>query len=342
MFGRKPIGERLQKIQEASNYSNNAFQNKSVTPTFTNGGTFWSVSKMFFFTKRDRNKPSVPLPSVKTNLKQLNKDENVLVWMGHSSYFMQIDGKTFLVDPVLSGHASPFSFTTNSFAGSDIYTPDDFQEIDFLVISHDHWDHLDYKTVTQLKPKVKTIITGLGTAQHLERWGFDKKIIIEKNWNEHADLGEGFNVTVLPARHFSGRTFTRNKAVWASFALQTPTQKIYIGGDSGYDNHFKEIGNTYGPFDIAILECGQYNQYWSNIHMMPEETVQAAQDLKAAKLLPVHWGKFALSLHSWDEPINRATKAAAEKNFPLLTPMIGEKVTLSITNSFSRWWQQVN
>ena len=342
MFGRKPIGERLQKIQQAANYNSNAFQNKSVTPTFTNGGTFWSVSKMFFFTKRERNKPSGILPSVKTNLKQLKKDENILVWMGHSSYFMQIDGKTFLVDPVLSGHASPFSFTTNSFAGSDIYTPDDFPEIDFLFISHDHWDHLDYKTVTRLKPKIKTIITGLGTAQHLERWGFDKKIIIEKNWNEHADLGEGFNVTVLPARHFSGRTFTRNKAVWVSFALQTPTQKIYIGGDSGYDDHFKEIGNAHGPFNLAILECGQYNQYWSNIHMMPEETVQAAQDLKTEKLLPVHWGKFALSLHSWDEPINRVTKAAAEKNFPLLTPMIGEKVTLSAINSFSRWWHQVN
>lgn len=342
MFGRKPNGERLMKIQQAFNYSNNAFQNKSVTPTFTNGGTFLSVSKMFFFTKRERNKPSVPLPSVKTNLKQLNKDENVLVWMGHSSYFMQIDGKTFLVDPVLSGHASPFSFTTNSFAGSDIYTPDDFPEIDFLFISHDHWDHLDYKTITKLKPKIKTIITGLGTAAHLERWGFNKNTIIEKNWNESARLGEGFSVTVLPARHFSGRTFTRNKAVWVSFALQTPTQKIYIGGDSGYDDHFKEIGNTYGPFDLAILECGQYNQYWSNIHMMPEETVQAAQDLKAVKLLPVHWGKFALSLHSWDEPINRVTKAAAEKKFPLLTPLIGEKLTLSITKSFSMWWQQVD
>jgi L-ascorbate metabolism protein UlaG (beta-lactamase superfamily) len=342
MFGRKPTGERLQKIQQAGNYSNNSFQNQTASSTFTNGGTALSVMKMFFFDKRVRNKPSVPLPSVKTDLKQLNKDENVLVWMGHSSYFMQIDGKIFLVDPVLSGHASPFSFTTNSFAGSDIYTPDDFPEINFLFISHDHWDHLDYKTITQLKPKIKNIVTGLGTAQHLERWGFDKKIIIEKNWNESADLGEGFSVTVLPARHFSGRTFTRNKAVWASFALQTPTQKIYIGGDSGYDNHFKEIGNTYGPFNLAILECGQYNQYWSNIHMMPEETVQAAQDLKAEKLLPVHWSKFSLSLHSWDEPINRITKAATENNMPLLTPMIGEKANLTGQQSFLQWWQGIN
>lgn len=153
MFGRKPTGERLQQIQQAPNYSQNTFQNQSHTPNFTNDANFFTVLNKFFFGKRVRNKPSVPLPSVKTDLKQLNKNENVLVWMGHSSYFLQIDGKTFLVDPVLSGHASPFSFTTNSFAGSDIYTPDDFPEIDFLFISHDHWDHLDYKTVTKLKPK---------------------------------------------------------------------------------------------------------------------------------------------------------------------------------------------
>lgn len=342
MFGRKPTGERLQQIQQAANYSQNAFQNQSNTPSFTNGANFFTVLTKFFFGKRVRNKPEAPLPSVKTNLKQLSKDENVLVWMGHSSYFMQIDGKTFLVDPVLSGHASPFSFTTNSFAGSDIYTPDDFPEIDFLFISHDHWDHLDYKTITALKPKIKRIVTGLGTAQHLERWGFDKKIIIEKNWNEHADLGEGFNVTALPARHFSGRTFTRNKAIWVSFALKTPTQKIYLGGDSGYDKHFKEIGNNHGPFNIAILECGQYNEYWSNIHMMPEEVVQAAEDLKAGKLLPVHWGKFALSMHSWDEPINRVTKAANENSMPLLTPMIGEKLNFNTPDNYKRWWLQIN
>lgn len=213
MFGSLPKNERLKRIQQSANYSNNSFQNQTPAATFTNGGNMLSVSKMFFFTKKERNKPAAPLPSLKTDLKKLNKDENILVWMGHSSYFMQIDGKTFLVDPVLSGHASPFSFTTNSFAGSDIYTPDDFPEIDFLFISHDHWDHLDYKTVTKLKPKIKTIVTGLGTAQHLERWGFNREMIIEKNWYESAALTEGFTVTVLPARHFSGRTFTRNKAV---------------------------------------------------------------------------------------------------------------------------------
>lgn len=343
MFGRKPAAERLQLIQQLPNYKNGAFQNQSFTPSFTDGASFSKVFYNFFFSKKERNKPAVPLPSVKTNLLQLNKSENVLVWMGHSSYFIQVDGKTILVDPVLSGHASPFSFTTRSFPGSDIYTADDIPEIDFLFISHDHWDHLDYKTITQLKPKIKNIITGLGTAAHLERWGFSKSIIIEKNWYESAGLADGFSVTVLPGRHFSGRTFTRNKAVWVSFALQTPSQKIYLGGDSGYDIHFKEIGKNYGPFDLAILECGQYNRYWKHIHMMPEETVEAAIDLGAQKLLPVHWGKFALSLHSWDEPINRVTAAAEAARLPLATPMIGQKMNLTDSRQqFPRWWNGIS
>ncbi len=343
MFGRKPAAQRLQQIQQSSNYKDGAFQNQSFTPSFTDGASFSKVFYQFFFSKKERNKPSVALPSVKTDLKQLSKEENVLVWMGHSSYFMQVDGKTILVDPVLSGHASPFSFTTNSFAGSDIYTPDDFPAIDFLFISHDHWDHLDYKTILQLRPKINTIITGLGTAEHLERWGFPKNNIIEKNWYEHAVLGDGFSVTVLPGRHFSGRTFTRNKAVWVSFALQTPTQKIFLGGDSGYDTHFAETGNEHGPFDLAILECGQYNRYWKHIHMMPEETVQAAIDLKAKRLLPVHWGKFALSLHSWDEPVNRVSIAADKTGMPIATPMIGQKLKLDDNSQqFTRWWNGIN
>lgn len=339
MFGRKPLAERQQLIEQAANYKESSFQNQSHTPSFTDGANFFTVLNKFFFAKKERNKPAVPLPSVKTDLKQLDKDENVLVWMGHSSYFMQLDGKTFLVDPVLSGHASPFSFTTNSFAGSDIYTTDDIPEIDFLFISHDHWDHLDYKALTKLKPKIKHIVTGLGTAEHLEKWGFSKTSITEKNWNETVTLADGFMVTVLPARHFSGRTFTRNKAVWVSFALTTPSHKIYLGGDSGYDNHFTEIGQNHGPFDLAILECGQYNAYWKHIHMMPEETVQAAQDLKAKQLLPVHWGKFALSMHPWDEPVNRVTTAGAAAGLPVLTPMIGQKLDITASsNSFSAWW----
>jgi L-ascorbate metabolism protein UlaG (beta-lactamase superfamily) len=342
-FGSKPAGQRLQTIQASGNYRKGQFQNLSVTPQLTGGASFGSVLMKFIFGKKPRRMPAQRLPSVKTNLLQLRKEEDVLVWMGHSSYFMQVDGKTILVDPVLSGHASPLSFTTRSFAGADIYTTDDIPEIDFLFITHDHWDHLDYNTIKKLQPNIKTIITGLGTAAHLERWGFDTNSIIEKDWNESAALADGFTVTVTAARHFSGRTFVRNKAIWASFVLQTPAHKIFIGGDSGYDTHFKTIGNTHGPFDIAILECGQYDKNWKYIHMMPEETVQAAQDLQAKKLLAVHWGKFALANHPWDDPVNRVHKAATENNIPLLTPMIGEKVNINDdAQSFKTWWKDVD
>ncbi len=339
-FGAFAKGGRLQRIQSSPNFRDGSFQNQHFTPNLAEGTNYFTVLKEFFFGKSKRNRPDGSLPSQKTNLHTLPANENVLVWFGHSSYFMQVDGKKMLIDPVFSGNASPFSFTTKSYPGTDVYTPEDMPEIDYLFISHDHWDHLDYPTILALRPKIRKIITGLGTAAHLERWGFDTAIIIENDWNEKTELEIGFVVHTLPTRHFSGRTFTRNKALWLSFALTTPSMKIYLGGDSGYDTHFAEIGKTLGPFDLAILECGQYNPYWKYIHMMPEETIQAAIDLQAKKLLPVHWAKFSLSLHAWDEPIIRVTKEGERKNFPVLHPMIGQKMYLAGgENKFTNWWE---
>ena len=339
-FGKLPSGKRLEKIQHSPNYREGSFQNIHHTPNLEEGQSYFRVMKEFFFNKDKRNTPKQKLPSQKTDLLSLKTDENVLVWFGHSSYFMQIDGKKILVDPVLSGNAGPLSFTTKSYTGTDIYTPEEFPEIDYLFISHDHWDHLDYKTVTKLN--VKKIITGLGTGAHFERWGFDPNLIIEKDWNEEARLDEGFYIHTFPARHFSGRSFKRNQAIWVSFIFITPTMKIFIGGDSGYDTHFTDIGKAYGPFDLAILECGQYNRYWKYIHMMPEETAQAAVELQAKILLPVHWGKFSLGLHAWDEPIIRVTKACTERNMPVIHPMIGECVNLNAPIASKRWWEGIN
>ena len=163
--------------------------------------------KEFLLDKKDRVKPIDLIPSMKTDLLNLDPGKDVLVWFGHSSYFMQVDGKKILVDPVASGAASPVSFNIKAFKGTDIYTTEDMPEIDFLFISHDHWDHLDYETVHKLKPKIKRIVCALGVGEHLERWGFDKSIIIEQNWNDDINLGEGFVVHTAPARHFSGRGF---------------------------------------------------------------------------------------------------------------------------------------
>lgn len=337
-FGGVPKGARLQQIQRSPNYRDGQFQNLSPTPQFTEGATFLSVLKEFFFSSKERRKPLTTLPSKKTDLHKLNPNENVIIWFGHSSYFIQVDGKKILVDPVFSGNASPLKGTTRSFNGSDEYTVTDIPNIDYLIITHDHWDHLDYPTVKQLKSKVKKVITPLGVGAHLEKWGFDSNIITEGDWHSEHNLGEGFKVNIVPARHFSGRGFKRNGTLWASFILTTPTKKLYLGGDSGYDIHFAEIGTKYGPFDLAILENGQYNKSWKHIHMLPQEVVQAAIDLKARKLLPVHWGKFSLSLHAWDEPIKTVLTEAKNRNIPTLHPMIGQLLNLDDPGEQTEWW----
>ncbi|MDV6167625.1 MBL fold metallo-hydrolase [Flavobacterium sp. DG1-102-2] len=338
-FGSQPKGERLKKIEQAANYKDGQFQNQHHTPDLAEGVSMLTVLNKFFFGKSKRSKPAQPLPSQKIDLLHLDPSENVIVWFGHSSYFIQANGKTMLVDPVFSGAASPVSFTTRAFAGADVYAVEDLPAIDFLFISHDHWDHLDYETVLKLKDKVKKIITGLGTGQHFERWEFDMATVEERNWNETIDLGSGFVIHTTPARHFSGRGLKRNGALWTSFVVKTPTLNLYLGGDSGYDTHYKEIGDQYGPFDLAILECGQYNEYWKYIHMMPEQVVTAAQELKAKKLMPVHWAKFSLALHDWDEPILRVTAEAKKQAMPIMTPMIGQKASLTNDEVFTEWWK---
>lgn len=339
-FGKIPSGHDKARVQQSPQYSKKEFENQSFTPMMVEDVNYATITWDFFFNKPKYSTPPKSIPGVKTDLKNLDPEENILVWFGHSSYFLQLDGKTVLVDPILSGLASPVPYTTTSFPGSDIYSPDDFPTIDFLFITHDHWDHLDYPTVIKLKSKVKRVITSLGVGSHLRHWGFTPEIISETDWNTRTDLGNGFNVHTTPARHFSGRGFIRNQSLWSSFVLKTPTQKIFIGGDSGYDGHFKTIGEEHGPFDLALLECGQYNKNWRYIHMMPEETVQAAIDLKAKHLMPVHWGKFALSMHNWDEPIIRASSEAKRLNQPLVTPKIGELVWLkNLDQQFEYWWE---
>ena len=341
-FGKLPAGNNLTNIKNSTNYNINKFKNRSFTPDLSEGVSYSKVLKEFIFNKSKRIKPSSILPSQKVHLLTRDADKNKLVWFGHSSYFMQVDGKKILVDPVMSGSASPVKFTTRSYIGSDVYTPNDLPEIDYLFITHDHWDHLDYETIVQLKPKIKKVICGLGESSHLEKWGYDKNLIIEKDWDQEVVLDNNFIVNTATARHFSGRGLKRNQSLWMSYIFTTPTLKIYVGGDSGYDTHFKTIGTKYGPFDLSILECGQYHNNWKYIHMMPEEVVQAAKDLNAKKFLPVHWAKFSLSQHDWDDPIIRVTGEAEKQRIPVLHPMIGEEADLNNFQHFGRWWEQVD
>lgn len=342
IFGKLPSGKRLERIKQSKNYVDGKFKNLSFTPDLSEDASYPTVLKDFFCDTNSTQQPPKKLPSQKTDLLNLDINEDVLVWFGHSSYFIQIDGKKILVDPVFSGNASPLSFTTKSFDGSDVYTTDEFPEIDYLFISHDHYDHLDYKTIIQLQPKIKKVITGLGTGEHFEYWNFAPDKIIEGDWFDKIELEDGFVVHTTPGRHFSGRSLNRNKALWTSFVLQTPTMKLFLGGDSGYDTHIADIGNKFGPFDLVILECGQYNKNWKYIHMMPSEVLQAAQDLQTKRLLPVHWSKFKLAIHGWTEPIETLLSLNNEIKLPILTPMIGEKLLLKDDQQvFTEWWKNI-
>lgn len=340
-FGKAPSGKRLERIQKSPHYKNGAFDNLRFTPQLAEDTSMPKVMFRFLFGKNEHAKPKQNFNFTKTDLKNLDPAENIYVWMGHSSYFIQIDGKKILVDPVFSGNASPFSFTTKAFAGTDIYSTDDIPELDYLIISHDHWDHLDFETVTKLNQKVKQVITGLGTGEHLEYWNYDPKKIIELDWGENFDLGNGFKVHAETARHFSGRTFKRNQAIWASFVFETPERKIYIGGDSGFDDHFEKIGTKHGGFDLAILENGQYNKEWRYIHMMPEEFLVASKNLKAKRVIAVHNSKFELALHSWKEPLERIAALNEVEKQRLITPKIGEKVNWEDDSKvYEKWWEK--
>ncbi|TCK85135.1 MBL fold metallo-hydrolase [Albibacterium bauzanense] len=315
------------RITQSKNYKNGSFQNLSSTPTMAPDVSFISILKDMF--RRPKSvRPQHMIPSVKTDLKLLFSKEPLIVWFGHSSYLIHCNGKNILVDPVFSGHASPMSFMVKAFNGSNVYTAEDMPEIDLLILTHNHYDHMDVQTINKLTGKVKNYLTTIGVKRSLINLGIPGYAITDLDWWEKEEYNEHLILTATPARHFSGRGIRRGGSLWASFVLEMEGYKIFIGGDSGYDSHFKLIGETFGPFDIAILECGQYNTSWPFIHMMPEETVQACIDLNAATLFPVHWGKFALANHPWDEPIQRVKQSADQKGLRMIAPMIGEPIMI--------------
>jgi len=300
--------------------------------------SYWKMMSEFFKKSKDKLPPAL-MPSVKTDLNKLNSSKPVIVWFGHSSYFIRIENKNFLIDPVFSGNAAPLSFMVKAFPGSNIYTPDDMPAIDYLILTHDHYDHLDYRTIRKLRNKVSNIYCSLGVSSHLKYWGVDINIITEMDWWGTQQLENNISLTAAPARHFSGRGIKRGQTFWSSFILKTTDHNLYLGGDSGYDSHFKEIGDKHGPFDIAILEAGQYNTMWPHIHMVPEETVQAAVDLNSKALLPVHWGKFSLAMHAWNDPIKRVMIKAESLNMKVHSPKIGQPLNLDGSFQTENWWE---
>lgn len=343
-FGKAPSGKRLVSIARSPHYKKGKFHNIHDTPTLAEGYSMSGVLYNFTFGKFPRTKPVDQIPGIRTNLKSLPVEDDLLVWFGHSSYYIQLSGQRFLIDPVFSGNASPIPGSNKSFKGADLYTAADMPEIDYLLITHDHYDHLDYATILLLQSRIKQIVCGLGVGEHFEYWGYDSQLITELDWNEQIDIKADIRLYTASSRHFSGRAFRRNNTLWLSFILESPYLRLYLGGDSGYDTHFADIGNRFPGFDLAILDNGQYNLAWQAIHMLPAEGLKAAQDLKAKRLFPVHSSKFKLSTHPWDEPLKAITELNEKgPRIPLVTPKIGEVVYLrNDTQPFSRWWETIH
>lgn len=325
-FGKLPSGERLERIQRSPNYRNGMFCNQIPTPMMTGEKSRWQALWDFVFGSREGLRPDKVVPVVRTNLKQLPRELNLMVWFGHSSYLLQVDGKRILVDPVFHA-AAPVSFVNRPFAGTDIFHTEDMPDIDLLVITHDHWDHLDYRTVTELCEKVGKVVCPLGVGAHFEYWGYPKGQLVELDWGEEFRY-DSLVVHCLPSRHFSGRGLSSNQTLWASFLLESESLTLFLGGDGGYGPHFRKIGKRFPSIDWAILENGQYSKDWKYIHILPEQLEKIISELNAKRVVTVHHSKYALSTHPWDEPIKTAKFLRDRKKQNIFLPRIGEVLLL--------------
>lgn len=332
---------KMQKIEKSAQYKEAKFLNYKPSPD-------WGLTDIFpmmwdFLVTDNNRKPDAVLPTQQVNLNQIvnaKPDELKVTWIGHSSIIINIDGKIILTDPIY--------FNKTVFLGPGRYNGDvpfdidKLPEIDLVVISHNHYDHLNSSTIEKIHTKVKHFLAPLMVGAELEEMGVPREKITELDWWEEINLFEDFLVALTPAQHFSGRgLFDKDETLWGSFVIQGPKHKIYFSGDSGYFEGFKEIGDKYGPFDLTFLECGAYNEKWHFVHMFPEETAQAHIDLRGKFLHPIHWGTFDVSLHSWYDPMVRISKAADSLGIKLSTPIVGETITIDENLFTKRWWEPV-
>ena len=262
-----------------------------------------------------------------------------ITWFGHSTFLLQIEGKTILLDPIFSRSPSPFQALGPQRFSPLAATIAELPDIDIVLISHDHYDHLDYASIRQLAAKTAMFLVPLGLAAHLQRWGVSDRQIVELDWWDERSFA-GFKFVCTPARHFSGRTLTdRFATLWCSWVIESRQTKLFFSGDSGYGPHFRQIGDNYGPFDLTLLECGQYDPLWTNIHMIPELTAQAHSDLRGKRMIPMHWGAFVLAFHSWTEPVERVLAAGAKIGATIITPELGETVAFTSQHIATHdWW----
>lgn len=289
-------------------------------------------------------RPQQALPVHLSTAPEYNQQDDYIVWYGHSTVLLQLDGKKIFIDPIFSDAPAPLPWIgTKRYNQGFITQMSQLPQIDVVLLSHDHYDHLDYPTVMGIQHKVGKFVVPLGVGCHLQKWGVSSEKIKELDWWQ-TEMLEHIPLIATPARHTSGRKIgMKNKTLWSSWVIKGKNHNIFFSGDSGYSaTQFLKIGEKYGPFDLTLIECGQYDPRWKEIHMFPEQSLQAHLDLQGKRMLPIHWAAYTLAFHPWKEPIERLLQAAKDQpEAHIVTPMLGQIASIDAIDNYSvAWWRQ--
>ncbi|RXG32135.1 MBL fold metallo-hydrolase [Leeuwenhoekiella marinoflava] len=340
-FGGKLTPELIKRYEQSPNWYDGCFQNLEETTMDISASEMpGMLYKMFFGKGNVTPEKNLPVEAFDKATFLAPDDSLKYIWYGHGVYLVRLAGKTILIDPMLGQDSAPIAPTkTRRFSKNTLDLIQDFPEIDLLLLTHDHYDHLDYASMKKLFPKIKNYFVALGSGRHLESWGVSASKITEFDWWDTHTF-EGIELTFTPSRHFSGRGLRdRAKSLWGGWVLKSEAVSLYHTGDGGYGAHFKEVGAKLGPFDFGFVECGQYNERWHSIHMFPEEAVTAAQDAGINRATPYHWGGFKLAFHPWKEPAERFIKAASAQKLNYTLPRLGQLMHLDQAAQIENWWE---
>ncbi len=339
-FGGRALGDRLARVRASPQWKDGRFRNP--IPTITIAPSRILETLRLQVAAEQTRYPSRPIPVVRPTLSELESPPASglrVTWLGHATALVDLDGARVLTDPVWSERVSPSEWIGPKRFFAPPVALEDLPELDAVVVSHDHYDHLDMPTIVALAARGARFFVPLGVGAHLEKWGVAASRIEELDWGESRASGR-LTLTLTPARHFSGRgLFDRDETLWGSWVLAGPSHRVYYSGDSGYFGGFREIGAAHGPFDLTLMSLASYGPTWPDVHMTPEELVRAHVELRGGALVPVHWATFNLAFHDWNEPAIRAAAAAREQGVRLLLPRPGEMLEPGARLELPEWWR---